>query len=99
MKRISCYSFFSTVLALVACGFSTYAYAYTREQFAAVSADEYAVCADVNAKYDDGSDKWSADIDILVSNISGEELPGMVPLAFRRMPSWICSMRPGSYER
>lgn len=74
MKRISCYSFFSTVLALVACGFSTDAYAYTREQFAAVSADEYAVCADVNAKYDDGSDKWSADIDILVSNISGEEL-------------------------
>ena len=34
----------------------------------------YAVCADVDAQYDDESDKWSADIDILVSNTSGGDL-------------------------
>ncbi|MBP5291984.1 MAG: hypothetical protein J6Y90_05150, partial [Lachnospiraceae bacterium] len=52
----------------MACGFATGAYAYTREQFAAVSADEYAVYADVNAKYDDGSDKLDVFICQLYKN-------------------------------
>lgn len=73
-EKSLCSVLISSVLALVACGFVTDVYAFTREQFTSISGDDYAVCADVDARYDDDADKWAVDFDILVSNTSEGEL-------------------------
>ena len=74
MRRIRSFAILVVVLALTTCGFAAEVYAFTKDRFTSASADDYAVCAGVSAQYDDDTDRWSADIDILVSNTSEEEL-------------------------
>ena len=89
MKRIRGFAILSVVLALTTCGFAADVYAFTKDRFTSATADDYAVCAGVDAQYDDDEDKWSADVNILVSNTGEVELTD-IPL---RVVTWVSILK------
>ena len=95
MKRIRGFAILSVVLALTTCGFAADVYAFTKDRFISTSADDYAVCAGVDAQYDGDKDKWSADVNILVSNTGEVELTD-IPL---RVVTWVSILKEGMDDK